>query len=74
MTNLLAKIFGKFEVTEETKNRVVANIQKANSHEYQHQVASHALVTKVIDDMLADPYWRETMIECTENVKKQGVK
>ena len=74
MINLLTKLFGKFEVTDETKARVVANIEKANSREYQYQVASHALVTKVIDDMLNDPYWREIMIECTENVKKQGVK
>ena len=72
MANLLKKLFGKFEVTEETKTRVVANIQKANSQEYQYQVASHALVTQVIDDMLKDPYWYEIMTECIENINKQG--
>lgn len=73
MANLLTKIFGKSEVTEETKTRVVNNIKKANSLEYQMQIAEDALIEKVIDDMWADPYWRDIMIECAENVKNNGV-
>lgn len=62
-------IFG--DVSEETKARVVANIEKANSEEYRFQVASHQLVTNVMDDILADPYWREIAIEALANRNNQ---
>lgn len=45
------------DVAPETKARVVANIEQANSREYQMQVAEHHFVNSVIDDVLSDPYW-----------------
>lgn len=71
--------FGPFKininstVSEETKARVVANIEKANSKAYKHQVASHAIVGQVIDDMVNDPFWREVITEAIEYRKSQGL-
>ena len=63
MFGIKIKLFSLIDVTEEVKARTVKAIQEANSPEYKHQVASRAIVTQVIDDMLADPYWREVIEE-----------
>ena len=47
-----------FSVTPEHKERVISNIEKANSKAYRSQVIGHVAVTSVLDDMLADPQWR----------------
>ena len=57
----------KNEVTEEGKKRIVKNIENNNSKEYQYQVAEHAFVGSVIDDILADPIWREIAEQAIQN-------
>lgn len=47
-----------FSVSDEHKQNVVSNIEKANSKAYRAQKLSHAVVSTVLDDMLADPQWR----------------
>lgn len=47
-----------FSVSDEHKQNVVSNIEKANSKAYRAQKASHAVVSTVLDDMMSDPQWR----------------
>lgn len=61
------------QVTQETKDRTVKAIQQANSKEYKHQKACHALVNKVMDDVLSDPYWMELASQAVNN-KQETVK
>lgn len=53
-------------MSEAGKARIVANIEKANSKEYQFQVACHHITNQVIDDMLNDPFWVEVIAEARE--------
>lgn len=75
------KIFGmkitlrKAERVEvSNKQRVVENIEKANSDYYQQQKALHAVtnsaINEVIDNMMNDSYWSELI----ENYVKNGSK
>lgn len=57
--------------SEETKARVIANIEKANSKEYQRQKAESALIDQVIDEMLEDPYWYEIAVKALESKEKE---
>ena len=66
MFKQIAKLISN-SISNEGKKRIVANIEKNNSKEYQYQVAEHAFVGSVIDDILADPYWREIAIEALQN-------
>ena len=47
-----------FSVSNEHKQNVVRNIEKANSKAYRAQKLSHAVVSTVLDDMMNDPQWR----------------
>ena len=47
-----------FSVSTEHKERVISNIEKANSKAYRAQKISHAVVSIVLDDMMSDPQWR----------------
>ena len=47
------------DVLPSFKSNVVENIERENSYEYRHQVASYHFVNHVIDDILADPEWYE---------------
>lgn len=52
--------------SEETKERTVKAIEKANSREYQHMKASYTLFEKVLEDILNDPFWRKIAEEAIE--------
>lgn len=54
-------------MSEAGKARIVANIEKSNSTEYQMIVANHHFVNSVIDDILADPYWYDIAVQAIEN-------
>lgn len=47
-----------FSVSTEHKERVISNIEKANSKAYRAQKLSYAVVSTVLDDMMSDPQWR----------------
>lgn len=64
--NQLVEKFFNDGVSEAGKARIIANIEKANSPEYQWQVATHAVMVNVIDDMINDPFWAQVISECKE--------
>lgn len=47
-----------FSASTEHKERVISNIEKANSKAYRAQKLGHAVVSTVLDDMMNDPQWR----------------
>ncbi len=64
--NQAVENFFKANMSEAGKARIIANIEKANSKEYQWEKASHAIMTQVIDEMLNDPFWCEVIAEAKE--------
>ena len=62
-------LFSFRDVTQEMKDKVVNNIEAANSYEYRRQVAEHHLINAVLDDILADPYWYEIAVNALQNLK-----
>ena len=47
-----------FSVSQQHKEKVVSNIEKANSKAYRTQKLSHAVISTVLDEMMSDPQWR----------------
>ena len=57
----------KNAISDECKKRIVENTERENSKAYQMQVAEHHFLNSVIDDILADPYWREIAEQAIQN-------
>lgn len=55
--------------SDETKNRVIANVEKRNARGYQVQRMHAAVIDDVINDMLNDSQWR---VDLENYIKTKG--